>query len=79
MMFRGSQGLSAAQLANIIALMGGNFNANTQHAVTQFYFTRRKGRPGNGIAGGSLAHAECTQFAGTLGAGTGSDRTRGGA
>jgi zinc protease len=39
MMFRGSPGLSAAQLANIIALMGGNFNADTQQTVTQYYFT----------------------------------------
>ena len=39
MMFRGSPGLSAAQLANIIALMGGNFNADTQQSVTQYYFT----------------------------------------
>lgn len=39
MMFRGSPGLSAAQLANLIAAMGGNFNANTQQTVTQYYFT----------------------------------------
>ncbi len=39
MMFRGNPGLSAAQLANIIALMGGNFNADTQQTVTQYYFT----------------------------------------
>jgi zinc protease len=39
MMFRGSPGLSAAQLANIIALMGGNFNADTQQTVTQYYLT----------------------------------------
>jgi len=30
MMFRGSPGLSAEQLANITALMGGRFNADTQ-------------------------------------------------
>ena len=39
MVFRGSPGLSAAQLANIIALMGGNFNADTQQTVTQYYLT----------------------------------------
>ncbi len=39
MMFRGSPGLSADQLANIIALMGGNFNADTQQIVTQYFFT----------------------------------------
>ena len=39
MMFRGSPGLSAAQLANIMALMGGEFNADTQQTVTQYYFT----------------------------------------
>jgi zinc protease len=39
MMFRGSPGLSAAQLARIIALMGGNFNADTQQTVTQYFLT----------------------------------------
>lgn len=39
MMFRGSPGLSAAQLANIMALMGGEFNADTQQNVTQYFFT----------------------------------------
>ncbi|HYA89021.1 MAG TPA: pitrilysin family protein [Nitrospirota bacterium] len=39
MMFRGSPGLSAVQLANIMALMGGEFNADTQQTVTQYYFT----------------------------------------
>ncbi len=38
MMFRGSPGLSAAQLAHIMALMGGNFNAVTQQTVTQYLF-----------------------------------------
>lgn len=38
-MFRGSPGLSAEQLAGIIALTGGQFNANTQQTVTQYYFT----------------------------------------
>ncbi|HTR34669.1 MAG TPA: pitrilysin family protein [Bryobacteraceae bacterium] len=39
MMFRGSPNLSADQLASIAAAMGGNFNADTQQSVTQFFFT----------------------------------------
>jgi zinc protease len=39
MMFRGSPGLSADQLADISAAMGGDFDANTQHPVTQYFFT----------------------------------------
>ncbi len=39
MMFRGSPGLSSAQLSNIIAAMGGHFNADTQQVVTQYFFT----------------------------------------
>jgi zinc protease len=39
MMFRGNPGLSAAQLANLIAAMGGRFNADTQQTVTQYFFT----------------------------------------
>src|SRR5438093_1796497 len=39
MMFRGSSGLSSAQLSNLIAAMGGNFNAATQQTVTQYFFT----------------------------------------
>ena len=39
MMFRGSPGLSANQLAAIIAAMGGEFNADTQQTVTQYFFT----------------------------------------
>ena len=39
MMFRGSPDLSADQLANIAAAMGGEFNADTQQSVTRFFFT----------------------------------------
>ena len=39
MMFRGSPGLSADQLADISAAMGGDFDADTQHPVTQYFFT----------------------------------------
>jgi len=39
MMFRGSPGLSAGQLADIVAAMGGRFNADTQQTVTQYFFT----------------------------------------
>lgn len=37
MMFRGSPGLTADQLANILAAMGGMFNADTQQTVTQYF------------------------------------------
>jgi zinc protease len=39
MMFRGSAGLSADQLASITAALGGRFNAGTQQTVTQYFFT----------------------------------------
>jgi zinc protease len=39
MMFRGSPGLSADQLANIGSIMGGNFNANTRESLTQYLYT----------------------------------------
>ncbi len=39
MMFRGSPGLSAAQLSSIIASLGGEFNAVTQQTVTQYFLT----------------------------------------
>jgi zinc protease len=39
MMFRGSPGLSADQLANIGSAMGGAFNANTREALTQYLYT----------------------------------------
>jgi zinc protease len=39
MMFRGTPKLSAAQLADISAAMGGDFDADTQQTVTQYFFT----------------------------------------
>jgi zinc protease len=39
MMFRGSPGLTAGQLADIVAAMGGRFNADTKQTVTQYFFT----------------------------------------
>jgi len=39
MMFRGSPGLSADQLAEVVAAMGGRFNADTRQTVTQYLFT----------------------------------------
>jgi zinc protease len=39
MMFRGGPGLSADQLANVSAAIGGKFNADTQQAVTRYFFT----------------------------------------
>ncbi|MGA3163377.1 MAG: pitrilysin family protein [Verrucomicrobiota bacterium] len=39
MMFRGSPRLSAEQLSGISAALGGDFDADTQHPVTQYFFT----------------------------------------
>ena len=39
MMFRGSPGLSASQLADIGSIIGGNFNANTQQTLTQYLYS----------------------------------------
>src|SRR5882724_2655732 len=39
MMFRGSPGLSADQLADIGSVVGGDFNANTRESLTQYLFT----------------------------------------
>jgi len=39
MMFRGSPGLSADQLADIAAAMGGEFDAETEQNITQYFFT----------------------------------------
>jgi len=39
MMFRGSKGLSADQLADVTAGLGGDFDADTQQGLTQYFFT----------------------------------------
>jgi zinc protease len=39
MMFRGSASLSSSQLMDTVSLTGGDFDADTEDAVTQFYFT----------------------------------------
>ena len=39
MMFRGSHTISESQLSDISELLGGNYDADTQAEVTQFYFT----------------------------------------
>ncbi len=39
MMFRGSATLSSSQLMDTIDITGGSFDADTQNAVTQYYFT----------------------------------------
>ncbi len=39
MMFRGSSSLSSSQLMDTVSVTGGDFDADTQDAVTQYYFT----------------------------------------
>jgi len=39
MMFRGSRTLTSSQLMDTVSLTGGDFDADTQDAVTQFFFT----------------------------------------
>jgi zinc protease len=39
MMFRGSQSLTSSQLMDTVSLTGGDFDADTQDAITQFFFT----------------------------------------
>ncbi len=39
MMFRGSKTLSSNQLMDTLSVVGGSFDADTQDAVTQYYFT----------------------------------------
>jgi zinc protease len=60
MMFRGSPGLSANQLANITAAMGGKFNADTQQTLTQYFFTV----PANDLE--VALHIEATRMSGVM-------------
>ncbi|HEY9085334.1 MAG TPA: pitrilysin family protein [Candidatus Tyrphobacter sp.] len=39
MMFRGSASLSSSSLMDVVGITGGNFDADTQAVVTQYYFT----------------------------------------
>jgi zinc protease len=39
MMFRGSASLSSSQLMDSVSLTGGDFDADTQDAITQYFFT----------------------------------------
>ena len=39
MMFRGSRTLSSSQLMDAVDITGGNFDADTQTTVTQYFFT----------------------------------------
>jgi zinc protease len=39
MMFRGSASLSSSQLMDTVSLTGGDFDADTQDAITQYFFT----------------------------------------
>ena len=39
MMFRGSPGLTADQLADLGSIMGGSFNADTRESLTQYLYT----------------------------------------
>ncbi len=71
MMFRGSRGLSASQLADIMAAMGGDFDADTQQMVTQYFFT---------VPSGDLnvaLHIEATRMKGILGTDRLWDKERG--
>jgi len=57
MMFRGSPGLSADQLADIGSVVGGDFNANTREGLTQYLFTVPSEDLGRGAAHRGAAHA----------------------
>ena len=74
MMFRGSPGLTADQLAAASAAMGGNDNADTQQAVTQYFFTTPAENLGRGTAHRSRADARFAGRRKTLGQGTRRDR-----
>src|SRR5271155_4280206 len=71
MMFRGSPGLTADQLANIGSVMGGNFNANTRESLTQYLFTV----PAEDID--VALHIEAARMSGVLDTKEGWDQERG--
>ena len=71
MMFRGSPGLSADQLADIGNVMGGNFNANTRESLTQYLFTV----PAEDID--IALHIEAARMSGVLDTKEGWDQERG--
>jgi len=60
MMFRGNPGLSSDQLSSITAAMGGEFNAQTQQTVTQYFFTI----PANNLE--TALHVEAVRMSGVL-------------
>jgi len=71
MMFRGSPGLSADQLATIGSLMGGDFNANTRESITQYLYTV----PAEDLD--IALHIESARMAGVLDTEDGWDQERG--
>src|SRR5579863_7489596 len=71
MMFRGSPGLSADQLADIGSVLGGNFNANTRESVTQYLFTV----PAEDLA--VALHIEAIRMQGVLNSAAEWDKERG--
>ncbi len=71
MMFRGSPSLSAGQLAEISAGLGGEFDADTQQSVTQYFFTV----PSEDL--GLALHVEADRMQGVLDTDALWDRERG--
>ena len=60
MMFRGSPGLTADQLAALGSAMGGSFNANTRESLTQYLYTV----PAEDLA--TALHIEAVRMSGVL-------------
>jgi zinc protease len=71
MMFRGSPGLTAEQLANIGSIMGGDFNANTRESLTQYLYTV----PAEDLD--VALHIEAVRMRGVLDTAAGWDQERG--
>ena len=71
MMFRGSPGLTADQLADIGAVMGGDFNADTRESLTQYLFTV----PSDDLD--VALHIEAVRMRGVLNSAQGWDQERG--